>query len=460
MVFENNQREKVHFISIGGAAMHSLALALHASGCRVTGSDDEFRDPSRSRLEKAGLLPSRTGWDPGRITPDVDAVILGMHARQDNPELMKALELGLPVYSFPEYIYERTKRKKRVVIGGSHGKTTVTSMIIHVLKRAGIKCDFLSGAAIEGFDNMAELSDQTELAVFEGDEYLSSALDPRPKFHLYRPHLAVITGIAWDHVNVFPSYPQYLEQFRIFAAKIEPSGSLVYCLEDPEVKRIAEDSRPDIRKIGYTTHPHLVEDGQFFLLRNGQQKIPVQLFGSHNMQNISASERVCSELGVSAEVFYEAIQDFKGAARRLQVLKENDDSAVYLDFAHAPSKVRGTVKAMRELHPKRRLIVCLELHTYSSLSSSFLHQYNQTLKPADEAVVFFDPAAADLKRLKRLSAGEIKKGFERPNLNVFDSTDALKDWLSSLDLHGSDLLFMSSGSFGGLDLPEMVRDLI
>jgi len=455
MASESTHQEKIHFISIGGAAMHSLAMALHASGCWITGSDDEIREPSRSRLENAGLLPDRTGWDPARITPDLGAVILGMHARKDNPELKRARELGLPVFSFPEFLFERTRNKKRVVIGGSHGKTTVTSILIHVLKHAGMKCDFLAGASIEGFDNMAALSDETDLAVFEGDEYLSSALDPRPKFHLYRPHVAVITGIAWDHVNVFPSYEKYMEQFRIFAEMIEHSGSLIYCLEDTEVQKIAEASRSDIRKTGYSTHPYLVEDGRFFLIQNGERKIPLNLFGSHNMQNISAAEKVCSELGVSEEIFYEAVQDFKGAARRLQVLRETGDSAIYLDFAHAPSKVRGTVKAMRELHPGRRLIVCLELHTYSSLSASFLPQYQDTLKPADEAVVFFDPAAADLKRLKRLTAREIEQGFGRTDLRVIDSTDSLRSWILSLDLRNSDLLFMSSGSFGGLDLAAM-----
>ncbi len=435
--------------------MHSLALALNASGCRVSGSDDEIREPSRSRLEKAGILPEKNGWDPERISPDIRAVILGMHALSDNPELKRAMELGLKVYSFPEFLYERTRNKKRVVIGGSHGKTTVTSIILHVLKHAGMSCDFLVGAAVEGFDNMASLSDGTELAVFEGDEYLSSALDPRPKFHLYRPHLAVITGIAWDHVNVFPRYAIYLEQFREFVRRIEPSGALVYFRDDLEVQKIAEDARPDVGLYGYTTHPYLVEKGRFYLKLGNGTKLPLKVFGRHNMQNIAAAANVCLELGVPEDVFYEAVRDFRGAARRLHVLAETENYAVYHDFAHAPSKVVATVKALRELRPERKLLVCLELHTYSSLSASFLPQYRGSLDGADEAAVFFDPAAAGLKKLKKLSPEEIIRGFNQPGLRVFDSSRSLKDWIESLVLDNCDLLFMSSGNFGGLDLPGL-----
>ncbi len=455
MEAEQPGQDRVHFISIGGAAMHSLALALHNEGWAVSGSDDQIREPSRSRLKKAGLLPEKMGWDPERITSDIQAVILGMHARSDNPELLKALQLGLNVYSFPEFLYERTRDKKRVVIGGSHGKTTVTSIIIHVLKHAGISFDFLVGARIEGFDNMASLSQSSGLAVFEGDEYLSSALDPRPKFHLYRPHIAVITGIAWDHINVFPSYREYLEQFTEFIERIEPSGSLVYFMDDPEVRRIAEESRPDLRKIAYTAHPYIVKEGRFLLERENNQSLPILLFGKHNMQNIAAAERVCRSLGVSGECFYEAVRNFRGASRRLQVLAETESSTIYLDFAHAPSKVTATVKALRELRPKRRLVVCLELHTYSSLSPSFLPQYRGSLDEADEAAVYVDPAAADLKRLARLSPEEIVSGFRWKGLKVLQSSQELEAWITSLELDESDLLFMSSGNFGGLDLPGL-----
>ena len=436
--------------------MHSLALALKASGIRVSGSDDEIREPSRSRLKKAGILPEKNGWDPGRIQPDIDAVILGMHARSDNPELKRSMELGLTVYSFPEFLYERTRNKKRVVIGGSHGKTTVTSIILHVLKHAGMSCDFLVGAAVEGFENMASLSDATELAVFEGDEYLSSALDLRPKFHLYRPHIAVITGIAWDHVNVFPSYENYLEQFREFVRRIELPGKLFYFEDDPELQKIAREAGPDIGITGYTTHPYFVEDGRFYLERGKTTKLPLKVFGRHNMQNIAAAAGVCLELGISEDVFYDAVRDFKGAARRLQVLEEAENYSVYHDFAHAPSKVEATVKAVRELHPDRRLVVCLELHTYSSLSASFLPQYQGSLDGADEAVVFFDPAAVGLKKLERLSHEEIIRGFGQQGLKVFDSSLSLEGWIKSLDLENCDLLFMSSGNFGGLDLPGLI----
>lgn len=455
MATDNFKQDRIHFISIGGAAMHSLALALNASGYRVSGSDDEIREPSRSRLGAAGILPEQNGWDPERISTDIGTIILGMHARKDNPELKRALELGLTVYSFPEFLYERSRNKKRVVIGGSHGKTTVTSLILHVLKQAGKSFDFLVGAAIEGFENMASLSDDTDLAVFEGDEYLSSALDPRPKFHLYRPHLAVITGIAWDHVNVFPRYEEYLLQFREFVNRIEPGGTLIYFRDDPKVREIAGGARPDIRTIGYGTHPYSVERGRFFLELNYEKKGEVQLFGRHNMQNIAAAAKVCRELGISDDVFYRAVKDFRGAARRLQVLLESEHYAVYHDFAHAPSKVEASVKALRELHPHRKLVVCLELHTYSSLSASFLPQYRGTLEAADEAAVFFDPAAVDLKRLARLSEGEVIRGFDKEGLRVFDSSASLKAWMESMPLENCSLLLMSSGNFGGLDLAEI-----
>ncbi len=450
-----SQLDRIHFISIGGAAMHSIALALKTGGCRVSGSDDEIREPSLSRLKQAGILPEQNGWNPERITPDIGTVILGMHARKDNPELQRALELGLTVYSFPAFLYERTRNKQRVVIGGSHGKTTVTSLILYVLKKAGMPCDFLVGASVDGFDNMASLSNETEFAVFEGDEYLSSALDLRPKFHLYHPHIAVLTGIAWDHVNVFPRYEDYLEQFAEFTRRIEPSGKLIFFREDRELQKLVEAARPDIETIGYATHPYFVEEGRFFLERDAKTSLPVKLFGRHNMQNIAAAAKVCLELGVPEDIFYGAVKEFSGAARRLQVIAESADYTVYHDFAHAPSKVEATVKALRELHPGRRLVACLELHTYSSLSASFLPQYRGSLGMADDAVVFFDPAAVELKRLTTISADDIASGFNRDGLRVFDSSRLLKDWIESLPLHNCNLLFMSSGNFGGLNLPEL-----
>lgn len=435
--------------------MHSLAIALHCSGWKVTGSDDRISEPSRSRLEEAGLLPPQEGWDPKRITRELDVVILGMHARRDNPELEKALALGLQVCSFPEFFYEMTKGKRRVVIGGSHGKTTVTSMILHVLRQAGIKCDYLVGAQLPGFDNMAALEQSRELAVFEGDEYLSSALDPRPKFHLYRPHLAVITGIAWDHVNVFPRYDDYLEQFEGFIRKIEPSGSLIYCREDRELSRMAEATRPDLEKVPYSTHPFVARDRTFFLKREQAADLPLQIFGSHNMQNIAAALEICRRLGIEEDIFYEAMASFKGAARRLQVLEEREDFSIYQDFAHAPSKVKATVRALRELHPERKLVACLELHTYSSLSVGFLSQYRGTLDEADQAVVYIDPAAARLKRLKPLSRKDIVEGFQREDLLVIETSRELEGWIDTLQMEGTDLVLMSSGNFGGIDLPGL-----
>lgn len=429
--------------------MHSIAIALYRAGWKVTGSDDEIREPSRGRLEKAGLLPAGDGWDPSRIDPGLDAVILGMHARRDNPELTRARELGVKIFSFPEFLYQRSRDRKRVVVGGSHGKTTVTSIIIHVLNSEGIDCDFLVGAKVEGFDNLARLGSKGVLAVFEGDEYLSSPLDPRPKFLHYRPHLAVLTGIAWDHINVFPDYQEYLRQFREYVSRIEPSGSLIYYRDDPEVRRIAETARGDIVKIPYAAHPYTVRNGRFSLKGDHGRMHPLQLFGRHNMQNVSAAAKVCLSLGVPEAGFYRALQSFRGAERRLQSFAEEENYSIFLDFAHAPSKVKATVEAVHELHPERKLVACLELHTYSSLSSSFLPQYRGCLEAADSAVVFFDPAAAELKRLKPLSPGQIRDGFQHPNLQVITGVGELAEWASGLDLSNHSLLFMSSGNFGG-----------
>ncbi len=450
---------RVHFIAIGGSAMHNLALALQKKGYQVTGSDDEIFEPSRSRLENAGLLPSAWGWFPEKITSNIDAVILGMHARNDNPELQRARELNLKIYSYPEYLYEQTKNKTRVVIGGSHGKTTITSMVIHVLTELKRDFDFMVGAQLEGFDNMVRLSDSSSVAVFEGDEYLSSVLDPRPKFHIYQPNIAVISGIAWDHINVFKSFDVYVEQFKIFIEKICQNGTLIYCSDDPLVAGIALIARNDVKRVSYKTHTYKVIQNEVYLINNGKQ-YPVQIFGKHNMQNVSAAKAVCNELGVSDEEFYRSIASFKGAAKRLQLIASNDFTNIYLDFAHAPSKLTASLRAVKEHFPDRKLVACFELHTFSSLSEDFLKQYYGTMEKADTAFVYFNPRVLQAKDLKPLEPTAVAKAFGTKHLKVFTSIQDLTTALKQIEWKGTNLLLMSSGNFDGMEINQLAKDLI
>jgi UDP-N-acetylmuramate: L-alanyl-gamma-D-glutamyl-meso-diaminopimelate ligase len=419
---------RVHFIAIGGAVMHNLAIALHNKGYIVTGSDDEIFEPSRSRLEKYGILPEKWGWYPERITPDIDTVILGMHARSDNPELIKANETGIKIMSFPEYLYDQTKNKKRIVIAGSHGKTTTTAMIMHVFRLLGIKFDYMVGSQIDGFETMVGLSDDAHIAVFEGDEYLTSPIDKRPKFHLYMPDIAVINGIAWDHMNVFPTFENYLEQFRIFTEKITEGGALIYFDGDEEVKKIALSSKESIRKIPYKVHGYFQNKSGFYAATHNRV-VPVKIFGEHNMQNLSAAREVCLAAGINEDDFYEAIKSFEGTSRRLQKLKETENGLIYLDFAHSPSKVKATVDAVASRYPKREIIVCLELHTYSSLSMEFLPLYKGTLANAPVAFVYFNPHAIELKKLKHLSKETVQEAFAEENLKVYDNSSEMFSYI-------------------------------
>lgn len=449
----------VHFIAIGGSAMHNLAIALHQKGYEVTGSDDEIFEPSRSRLDRLGLLPDKLGWDPLRIHSGIDAVILGMHARADNPELLRAQELGIPVFSYPAYFHEQTRDKTRVVIGGSHGKTTITSMIVHVLRHAGVEFDYLVGAQLEGFDCMVKLSDTSRVAIIEGDEYLASALQPVPKFHLYHPDIALISGIAWDHINVFKTYASYVDQFRKFIGCIEPGGKLVYCAEDPEVKALAEASEGGEVRIPYGVPPHRIDDGVTVLL-TAQGEVPLKIFGRHNLMNLEGARHVCHQLGIGDTAFHEAISTFTGAAKRLERLSDAPGRAVFKDFAHSPSKLKATLEAVREQFPDRRLVACMELHTYSSLSEGFLDQYAGTMDIADQAIVFYDPHAVQLKRLPPIPPERIRTAFARPDLEVITDPVAVMGAVRS-GLDGpAVLLMMSSGNFGGLDLHALTEAFI
>jgi len=450
---------RVHFIAIGGAAMHSLAIALYQKGNLVTGSDDEIFDPARTQLSNAGLLPDSFGWFPERITPDLDAIVLGMHAHKDNPELKRALELGIRVYSYPEFLYRETADKTRVVIAGSHGKTTITSMILHVLQSAGINADYMVGAQLEGFEVMVRLTHEAKYMIIEGDEYLSSTLDPRPKFHLYKPHIALLSGIAWDHMNVFPTFENYVSQFIKFINLIQPGGSLIYCKADPEVRNISQNIRTDITAIPYGDLAYRAKDQKVVII-SGNREIPILVFGKHNVQNIHGAWMVCRQMGITDETFFSAISTFKGASKRLQLLKESGNSAVYKDFAHSPSKLKATVEAVKELYPGRKLIACLELHTYSSLNKNFLPLYRHCMDSADLPIVYFSPHAVALKRLPGLSAAEVSEAFDDMRLIVYNNSEKLQEDLSRMDFHNKNLLLMSSGNFDGLDLEGLAEKLL
>ncbi len=453
-----NKTMNVHFIAIGGSAMHNLALALHNKGYQVTGSDDTIFEPSKSRLEAKGLLPDTFGWFPEKITTTLDAVVLGMHAKEDNPELLKAQKLGLKIYSYPEFLYEQSKHKTRVVIGGSHGKTTITSMILHVMHYHDRDVDYMVGAQLEGFDVMVKLTEDNDFIVLEGDEYLSSPIDRRPKFHLYKPNIALLSGIAWDHINVFPTYENYVEQFSIFVDSIVNGGSINYNEEDAEVKRVVEASENPIRKIAYQTPEYTVEGGET-LLETPEGALPIEVFGKHNLNNLAGAKWICQHMGIDEDDFYEAIATFKGASKRLEKIAENATSVAYKDFAHSPSKVKATTNAVKEQYSNRTLVACLELHTYSSLNAEFLKEYKGALDAADVAVVFYSPHAVEIKKLEKVTQEQIATAFKREDLIIYTNPEEFKAFLFSQNFENTSLLLMSSGNYGGLDF-EAVKRLI
>ena len=434
--------------------MHNLALALHNKGYQVTGSDDAIFEPSKSRLEKKGLLPVEMGWFPEKITSDIEAIILGMHAKADNPELLKAEELGLKIYSYPEFLYEQSKNKTRVVIGGSHGKTTITSMILHVMHYHNIEVDYMVGAQLEGFDTMVHLTETNDFIVLEGDEYLSSPIDRRPKFHLYQPNIALLSGIAWDHINVFPTFENYVEQFEIFVNQITKGGILVYNEEDETVKKVAEETTNTIRRLPYSTPHYSVEDGTT-LLETPEGPMPIEVFGAHNLNNLAGAKWICQNMGVDEADFYEAIASFKGASKRLEKIAEGKGKVAYKDFAHSPSKVSATTKAVKNQYPDRKLIACLELHTYSSLNAEFLKEYQNALDAADVAVVFYSPDAVKIKQLEEVTYDQIAQSFQREDLIIYTNPADFKNFLFSQNFDNSALLLMSSGNYGGLNFDEV-----
>lgn len=449
---------RIHLIAIGGAAMHNLAIALKENGHMVSGSDDQIFEPSRSRLAKHGLLPEAMGWNDARIIEDIDAVILGMHAREDNPELLKAQELDLLVYSYPEFIYQQSLHKERVVIAGSHGKTTITSMILHVLRKLNMEFDYLVGAQIEGFETMVKLSD-APVIILEGDEYLSSPVDRRPKFHLYDPHIALISGIAWDHINVFPTFENYLEQFEVFVDQMMDDGILIYCQADETLDETVNEYGQHLDLRPYETPDYVIENEKSLIMR-GPERVEVSVFGEHNLQNLNGALMVCESLGIDEDDFYDAIKDFKGAARRLEEIARSNETVVYKDFAHSPSKLEATVKAVKMQWPERRLIACMELHTFSSLTKEFLLEYEGTMAEADIAIVFFKEETLAQKQLESISTDEVKRAFGRSDMEVFTNSDKLKARLQQLDFHHANLLMMSSGNFGGIDVDAFGKTLV
>ena len=444
----------LHFIAIGGSAMHNLAIALHLKGDQISGSDDAIHDPSKSRLAKYGLLPEAFGWFPGKIHTGIDAIILGMHAKKDNLELLKAQELGLKIYSYPEFLYEQSKNKTRVVIGGSHGKTTITSMILHVLNYHERAVDYMVGAQLDGFETMVHLTAENDFIVLEGDEYLSSPIDRRPKFHLYKPNIALLSGIAWDHINVFPTFENYVSQFKIFTDAMVHGGIMVYNEEDATVKEVVESSENHIQKYPYQTPKHFIDNGVTYL-ETSEGDLPLEVFGTHNLQNLAGAKWICQHMGIDEDDFYEAIASFSGASKRLEKIAENDTSVIFKDFAHSPSKVAATTKAVKKQYENSNVLACLELHTYSSLNAVFLEEYKGALDAADKAVVFYSPDAVKIKQLEAVTSAQIAKAFQREDLIIYTNPQEFKAFLFAENLKNTALVFMSSGNYGGLNLEEV-----
>jgi UDP-N-acetylmuramate: L-alanyl-gamma-D-glutamyl-meso-diaminopimelate ligase len=452
--------QRVHFIAIGGAAMHNLAIAISKkSNFAVTGSDDEIFEPSLSRLKEHGLLPDELGWFPDRINKGLHAVILGMHATEDNPELIRAKELGLKIYSFPEYLFQQTRSKTRIVVGGSHGKTTTTAMILFALKQLRIDADYMVGAQVDGFENMVKLSYESRIAVFEGDEYLTSTIDPRPKFLLYKPHIAVLTGIAWDHIDVFPTFENYVEQFQKFTELMEVQGRLIYFNGDVNLNKIVGNLRRDIVPFPYNTPKHEVRNGVTYLLTK-YGEIPLKVFGQHNLQNMDAARLACRQIGVTDEQFYSVISEFPGASNRLQKIAETPSSIGFRDFAHSPSKVKATIKAVKSKFPERKLVACMELYTVSSLTADFLPQYAGSMTEADVAIVYYNPEAVQQKQLKEISPEQVSAAFGGNNITVFTDSVALQDKLREMNYDNSALLFMTSGNFSGVNMNGLANELL
>lgn len=450
---------KIHFIAIGGSAMHNLAIALSKKDHQVTGSDDEIFDPAKSRLKQYGILPKEIGWNTNSISKELDAVIIGMHAKKDNPELLRAQELGVKIYSYPDFLYEMSKEKTRIVIGGSHGKTSITAMILHVLRKLNIDTDYMVGAQLEGFEVMVKITDKAKYMVIEGDEYLTSPIDLRPKFHIYKPNIALVSGIAWDHINVFPTFDIYIDQFRIFLDMIRESGSLIYCEDDKIVRDISENSREDIEKLPYSIIPHRIENGKTYIIWE-EREYPIEVFGKHNLMNLYGAMLVCQKIGVNNKNFLREIGSFSGASKRLERIGRNNSVEIYKDFAHSPSKLKATISALKEQFPNRRLVAVMELHTFSSLNAEFLLEYKGSMDKADEAIIYFNPKTIAHKGLAEITKQQVFEAFGRDDIRVFTESKEVIDAVKDHKWENKNLLMMSSGNFDGIVFEELANKLI
>jgi len=450
---------RIHFIAIGGAAMHNLAIALKIKKYHITGSDDIINDPSKTRLIAHKLYPDELGWHDGRINKEIDAIVLGMHAREDNPELLKAKKLNIKIYSYPEFIYEQCKLKTRVVIGGSHGKTTITSMILHVMNFYKKDVDYMVGAQLEGFDVMVKLTEENDFIVLEGDEYLSSPIDKRPKFHLYKPNIALISGISWDHINVFPTYEIYKKQFEIFVESIVEGGSITFNSDDIDTKEIIDNTNRSIRKFDYSLPDFNIRNGVTYL-QTVEGELPLEIFGRHNLSNLMGAKWICQQMGVNEDDFFQAISCFNGASNRLEKLYSTNNSSIFKDFAHSPSKVKATVNAIKDQFQEHKIIACFELHTFSSLNSDFINEYKDTLNNADIPIVYFSKNTLESKKMNNIEFSDIVRSFNNNDLKVFDDSLKFKNYLNSLNYDNSVLLMMSSGNFGNIDYNDLQKLLL
>ncbi|HXA03087.1 MAG TPA: Mur ligase family protein [Cytophagaceae bacterium] len=455
----SEENKKIHFIAIGGSVMHNLALALHEKGYLITGSDDEIFEPSKSRLAKAGILPDSTTWDPSKIHKELHAVILGMHANPDNPELLKAKELGLKIYTYPEYIYQQSLDKQRVVIAGSHGKTTITGMILHVMKYFNRKFDYLIGTPLEGFDITVKLSDDAPIIIIEGDEHLNSSIDRTPKFLKYHHHIGLVSAVAWDHINIFPTLDEYVKQFDAFADATPKAGTLIFCESDAVAAMVCKKERDDVTLFEYKAHKNDIENKQTYLITDVGE-VPVHVFGKHNMKNLSGAKAVLSKIGITDKMFYEAIQSFKGVANRLEILAEGKTTIIFKDFAHAPSELKASTNAVKKQFEKRSLTAVLELHTYSSLNKEFLSQYADSFKGADQPVVYYNLTSIEHKEMEPVNEKELKEAFNSSDLKVFTDSLKLKKYLLDNAWDNKNLLLMSSGDFDGLDLKDLANVIV
>ncbi len=440
--------------------MHNLAISLSKQGIEVSGSDDSIFDPAATKLRDAGLFPEKLGWDPNKISSDLDLIVLGMHAKKENPELVKAQELGIKILSFPEFLRMYSSDKQRVVIGGSHGKTTITAMIMHVLKEAGKKFDYLVGADVDGFDISVRISNDAPSIIIEGDEYFSSALQQKPKLLMYDHHIGLISGVKWDHINVFPTIEAYVGAFEDFADATPKGGTLVFNEDDDIATVIGRKEREDVLQVEYGVHPHIIREGVTYLKTKNHGEVPLKIFGQHNLSNLNAAKNICALMAISEDTFYQAISSFVGAKKRLECISESNGNFVFKDYAHSPSKLKATTKAVKEQFPNKRLVACMELHTFSSLDKDFLNQYENSFVDADLPIIYLDPKVIQKKGDGSIDTDLVKNSFAREDLEVFFDPKELKSYLEKQDFSEANLLLMSSGDFGGIDLVELSNTLM